>query len=69
MLGDNKTSLTLTKNSESQNRIKHIDVMHHHVRDLVEDGKLGIYWIQSSSMLADGLTKALPAGPFKKHRE
>lgn len=36
MLGDNETSLTLTKNPESQNRTKHIDVMHHHVRGLVE---------------------------------
>lgn len=69
MLGDNETSLTLTKDHESQYRTKHIDVMHHHIRELVEEGELGIEWIHSSSMLADGLTKALPAGPFKKHRE
>ena len=42
MLGDNKTSLTLTKDLESQNQTKHIYVMHHHVRGLVGDGKLGI---------------------------
>lgn len=69
MLGDNETSLTLTKDPESQNRTKHIDLMHHHVRGLVEDGELGIEWIPSTSMLADGLTKALPASTFKNHRE
>lgn len=69
MLGDNETSLTLTKDPESQNRSKHIDVMHHHVRGLVEEGELSVEWVPSSMMLADGLTKALPAGSFKKHRE
>lgn len=33
LLGDNET--TLTKDPESQNRTKHVDVMHHHVRGLV----------------------------------
>ena len=69
MLGDNEISLTLTKDPESQNRTKHIDVMHHYVRELVENGELAIEWISSSNMLADGLTKALPIGPFKRHRE
>lgn len=69
MLGDNETSLTLTKDPESQNRIKHIDVMHHHVRSLVEGGELAVEWIPSPMMLADGLTKTLPASSFKKHRE
>ena len=69
MLGDNETSLTLTRDSESQNRTKHIDVMHHHLRGLVEDGELAIEWIESSTMLADDLTKALHAGPFQKHRD
>ena len=35
MLGDNETSLTLTRDSESQNRTKYIDVMHHHIRQLI----------------------------------
>lgn len=69
MLGDNKTSLTLTKDPESQNRTKQIDFMHHHIRGLVEEGELAMNWIPSAMMLADSLTKALPTGPFKKYRE
>ena len=67
MLSNNETSLTLTKDLESQNRTNHIDVMYHHMRGFVEDGELGIEWIPSSSMLADGLMKALLARPFKRY--
>ena len=42
MLGNNETSLTLTKNPKRQNRTKHINVMLHHVCRLVKDGELAI---------------------------
>lgn len=69
MLDDNQTSFILTRNPKSQNQTKHIDVIYHHVRGLVEDGKLTINWIESSKMLADGLTKAFPTALFKRHQE
>lgn len=62
-------SLSLTKDLESQNRIKHIDVMYYQIRGLVEKSNLAVDWIPSAMMLIDGLTKALPAEPFKKHHE
>ena len=67
ILNDNEMSLTLTKDPESQNCTKHIDVMHHYMQDLLKKGELGIKWIPSSSMLADGLIKAFFARFFKKH--
>ena len=42
MLGDQKTHLTLTRDPESQNCTKHIDVIYHHVRELVENRELAI---------------------------
>lgn len=66
--GDNKASISLTKNLESQKRTKHIDVQHHYIRELVNDKELTIEWVSSAKMLADGMTKALPADQFKKHR-
>ena len=45
MLGDNETSLTLPKDLKSQNGIKYINVIHHHIRELVDDGELEIEWI------------------------
>lgn len=65
-LGDNKTSFTLTKDSKSQNYIKYMDMMHHYILELVEKGKLGVEWIHGSSMLVNGLTKALLTGFFEK---
>lgn len=66
---DNKTNLTLTKDLESWNCTKHIDVMYYHIQGLVEDGELGIEWISNLSMLANGLTKSLSATTFKKYQE
>ena len=42
MLGNNETNVILTKDSESQNHTKHINIIYHNVRGLMEDGKLGI---------------------------
>lgn len=66
--GDNKASLTLTKNPESQHHTQHIDVQHHYVCELVNDKELEIEWVPSAMMLADGMTKALIVDLFKKHR-
>ena len=69
MLGDNETNFMLARDPESQNCTKDIDVIHYYVQELVENGELAIKWISSSNMLANGLTKALFAGLFKRHRE
>ncbi len=66
--GDNEMSIALTKNAESQRRTKHIDVQHHYIRELIEEGELTVSWIPGSQMLADEMTKALPTEPFRKHR-
>lgn len=66
--GDNETSIMLTKNAESQHRTKRIDVQHHYIRELVDEGELEVSWICSSSMLADGFTKALSTDTFRRQR-
>ena len=68
ILGDNETSIILTKNAESQARTKHIDVQHHYIRELVVDKEVIAEWICSASMLADGFTKALRVDNFRRHR-
>ena len=42
MLGDNKTNFILTKDVESQNHTKHIDMMHDYIQELVKNKKLNI---------------------------
>lgn len=37
ILGDDKTSLTLIRNLESQKRVKYIDIIHYYIQRLIED--------------------------------
>lgn len=62
---DNTMSINLTKNAESQHCTK-LDVQHHYVRELFNEGELTVKWIPSSEILADGMTKALPTETFRK---
>lgn len=39
---DNKISITLTKNTKSQNYTKYIDMQYHYIHKLIEDGKLEV---------------------------
>jgi hypothetical protein len=66
MLVDNQAAIALAKNPMHQQRTKHIDVKFHWTREIIEAGKVTISYIQTSKMLADGLTKSL-AKP--KHQE
>ena len=64
---NNKASLSLTKNPESQYQTKHIDVQHCYIWKLINDKKLNVKWILSAMILANGMTKALTVDLFKKY--
>ena len=68
ILGDNQSSLAIVKNAEYHDRTKHIDVQHHYVRELVQDGYVCMEWITTKEQLADGFTKALPKATFVEQR-
>jgi hypothetical protein len=57
---DNDGTIDLTNNPRISDRSKHIDVAYHHVRDLVETGKLTVLYVSSHDNLADLCTKPLP---------
>ncbi|KAL8012295.1 hypothetical protein Plhal710r2_c045g0146791 [Plasmopara halstedii] len=61
---DNQGSIALAKNPEFHKRTKHIDIRYHFVREKVEDGQVALEYISTSNMLADILTKAVPASQF-----
>lgn len=69
MFKDNKTSFTLIRDLESQNKTKHIDVIHHHIRRLVEKKEPWVEWILCTKIPVNGLTKALSTKLFKKHQD
>ena len=49
--------------------MKHIDIQHHFVRDIIHRGEVRLEWIETGDQVADILTKALDKQTFKRLRE
>ena len=56
---DNQGAIAITKNPVHHGRTKHIDVKHHAIRELSENGIINVEHINTNNMLADLLTKPL----------
>jgi hypothetical protein len=65
---DNGSALTVIKNPVIEDRRKHIDVIHNHVREREAAGYVNFSWIPSRENVADVFTKALPRPAFQKFR-
>ncbi|CAB1104027.1 unnamed protein product [Ectocarpus sp. CCAP 1310/34] len=68
VLEDNEGAIALADNPLSSGRRKHIDVRHHFLRSLTEEGRIKISHVSSKEQHADILTKALPRELFEVHR-
>jgi hypothetical protein len=66
--GDNQGALALTRNPVQSERSKHIAIMHHFVRERVEDGQLDTVDVRTDGMAADFLTKPCQREPFERCR-
>jgi hypothetical protein len=62
---DNKAAIFLSNNAAFQKRTIHIDIVYHHVQNLVETGEISVQHIPSEDMLADMFTKSLAYHRFK----
>lgn len=58
--GDNRGAIALTKNTKDHGKIKHIDIRHHYIRELIHSKTITIDQVSSSDNLADLFTKPLP---------
>ena len=68
ILGDNEGAISLVKNRQSGARTKHIDIRHHFLRDLWEEGTLKVEHIPTDDNEADICTKNTSAVIHHKHR-
>lgn len=62
---DNHSAIKLSGNATSSKRTKHIDVRHHHVRDMVQAGEVEVSPIATVDQLADIFTKPLARPAFE----
>ena len=58
--GDSRGAIALTKNTKDHGKVKHIDIRHHYIRELLQSGIIIIEQVISSNNLADLFTKPLP---------
>ncbi len=69
LYGDNRGANDLAYNPEHHQRTKHIDRRHFWVRELVENMRISVAYVNTIDNLADFLTKPLPSKTFFAMRD
>jgi len=64
----NRACLSFVNTPKATGSTKLVDVACHMVRDYVARGEVAFYFLSSADMLADGMTKQLPAPAFTTFR-
>jgi len=60
IFSDNQAAISIAHHPEHHARTKHINIAHHFLRDLVQNGTLDLVYINTQDNLADIFTKGLP---------
>ena len=63
---DNQSALVQLKQLGIPSKLKHIEIKHHLIRQLIQENILAVEWIETGKQLADWLTKGL--SPDKHER-
>ena len=58
--GDNGGAIALMKNTKDHGKVKHIDIRHHFIRELLQSSTIILEQVASADNLADLFTKPLP---------
>ena len=65
---DNQSAIAVTRNPEHHGRMKHLDLRHYWLRDVVKAGIINVKYIPTASMPADIMTKTLPKATVEEMR-
>ncbi len=69
LLTDNQSASALVhQRGAMATRSKHIDVRHHHIREVVASGAAQVEWVPTEIQLADMFTKSLDRNTFHRLR-
>jgi len=55
--GDSRGAIALMKNTRDHGKVKHIDIYHHYIQELVTEGSISIEQVASPENLTDLFTK------------
>ena len=62
---DNQACIAISQDPTGHRRTKHIDVHYHYTRELIAYRKMVVFYMPIQDMVADVLTKPLPAKIFE----
>ena len=65
---DNKSAITLAKNTVFHDRSKHIDTRYHYIRECVANNEVQLEYVKTHDQAADIFTKPLKREDFLKLR-
>jgi hypothetical protein len=66
---DNLGCIALTNGTITHSCAKHIDILHHFIRERVANSEIDLQYVSTKGMLADILTKQLPREAFERYRK
>jgi hypothetical protein len=66
IIRDNQESLSLAKNPELYQTSKHVAIKYYYIRDEYRRNHITLYYIPTTEIIADGLTKPLAEINFRK---
>lgn len=66
---DNQSAIYIASNSRPNQRTKHIDIRHHHVKEMIAGRHILLRYVPTADMTADIMTKALPKEIHQWHVE
>jgi len=66
---DNQSAIYIASISRPNQRTKHIDIRHHHVKEMIAGGHILLRYVLTADMTADIMTKALPKEIHQRHVE
>ena len=65
---DSRAVIAMAENPSNRKGARHIDTREHFVDQLVKDHNIKLVQCRTNKMIADALTKSLPAPVFEQHR-
>ena len=66
--GDSRGAIALTKNTKDHGKVKHINIQHHYIRELLRSGIIILEQVPSADNLADLFTKPNSCHPSSTHK-
>jgi hypothetical protein len=66
---DNNACITIAQSHYTSSNMRHVNINHHYIRELIEQKSIAVTYCPSNDMVADILTKAEPVHTFLEMRD